>query len=123
MPPRSSARPHLAALLGVGPRPERRQVRRLTPGRLTPCLITAAPEAEPVPDWVCNLFVRGAGLVAGRPFDPGAVLPVLINAGHTFAAAVELRVVRRFRAVSGDFFLGGEFTQPLSSDALLPFLL
>jgi hypothetical protein len=109
--------------IGNRRRTERRRAKRHAPARLTPCVIRPAEGAE-TPGWVHNLSVRGGGLLAGRPFAPGAVLTVLfINAAHTFALSVELRVVRCYRVVNGDYYLGGQFAQPLRHDEFLPFIM
>ena len=102
-------------------RVERRHARRLAPGRLTPCMIrTGGGES---PGWVHNLSVVGAGLLSARPFALGAPLTVLfINAAHTFAVTAELKVVRCYRVVNGDYYVGGQFTQPLRYDEMLPFM-
>src|SRR5205085_1001991 len=76
-------------------RAERRRARRVAPGQLTPCVIRpAGGDEEGLPGWVHNVSVRGAGLLSSRPFAPGDLLHVLfINAAHTFALSVEVRVV------------------------------
>ncbi len=102
---------------------ERRQARRLAPGRLTPCLIRAAG-ADETPGWVHNVSVRGAGLLSAQPFAPGTTLTVLfINAAHTFAVSAEIQIVRCYRVVNGDHYLGGQFLKPLRYDELLPFMM
>ncbi|HBI45893.1 MAG TPA: PilZ domain-containing protein, partial [Planctomycetales bacterium] len=35
----------------------------------------------------------------------------------------ELRVVRCYRVVNGDYYLGGPFAQPLRHDEILPFMM
>jgi hypothetical protein len=102
---------------------ERRRAKRLSPPRLTPCTIRTADGAETA-GWVHNLSVRGGGLLCGRGVSPGAMLTVLfINAAHTFALSAELRVVRCYRVVNGDYYLGGQFTQPLRYNEMLPFMM
>jgi hypothetical protein len=112
-----------SAVIGNRKPVERRRARRLKPARLTSCVIRPADSAE-MPGWVHNLSIRGGGLLAGRPFAPGAILTVLfINAAHTFALSTELRVVRCYRVVNGDYYLGGAFAQPLRHDEILPFMM
>ena len=102
---------------------ERRRSKRLSPTRLTPCMIRTAANGEAV-GWVHNVSVAGGGLLSSRPFDVGAALTVLfINAAHTFALSAEMRVVRCYRVVNGDYYLGGQFTQPLRYDEILPFMM
>jgi hypothetical protein len=102
---------------------ERRRAKRLSPARLTPCMIRSGDGAE-LPGWVHNVSVAGGGLLCGRPFVPGAALTVLfINAAHTFALSAELRVVRCYRVVNGDYYVGGQFAQPLRHDEILPFMM
>ena len=104
-------------------RAERRRARRMAPGRLTPCVIRAADAADDMPGWIHNVSVWGVGLLSPQPFAPGDILTVLlINAPHTFAISVEVRVVRCYRVVNGDYFLGGQFPGPLRYDELLPFM-
>ena len=104
-------------------RAERRRARRMAPGRLTPCLIRPDEGGDELPGWVHNMSVAGAGLLSARPFAIGHVMTVLfINAAHTFALSAEVRVVRSYRVVNGDTFLGCQFTQPLRYDEMLPFL-
>jgi hypothetical protein len=104
-------------------RVERRRAKRLSPARLTPCTIRAADDAE-TPGWVHNLSVRGSGLLCGQSVPPGAMLTVLfVNAAHTFALSAEVRVVRCYRVVNGDYYVGGQFTQPLRHDEILPFIM
>jgi hypothetical protein len=118
------ARLNLSNLSPPRPPAERRTSRRLTPGRLTPCLLTPPGAEEPIGGWLHNLSLKGAGFLVDRPFAPGTALRMLlINAAHTFATPAELQVVRCFRVVNGDFYLGGQFTHPLSHDALFPFLI
>ncbi len=113
----------VAKLAAERRRAERRRSRRIAPGRLTPCIIRVVGEDEELPGWVHNLSVRGAGLLCARPFATGDVLAVLfINSAHTFALSAEMRVVRGYRVVNGDHFLGGQFPQPLRYDELLPFM-
>ena len=102
-------------------RAERRQARRLAPGRLTPCTIQV--EGDENPGWVHNLSVAGAGLLSGLPYPAGTALTVLfINAAHTFALTADLQVVRCYRVVNGDYYLGGRFVKPLRYDEMLPFM-
>jgi hypothetical protein len=101
---------------------ERRRAKRLLPARLTPCKIRAADGAETA-GWVHNLSVRGGGLLAGQSAAPGAILTVVfINAAHTFALSAQFKVVRCYRVVNGDYYVGGQFTQPLRHDEMLPFM-
>ncbi len=48
---------------------------------------------------------------------------LFVNAPHTFALSAELRVVRCYRVVNGDYYLGGQFTQPLGYNEILPFMI
>jgi hypothetical protein len=112
----------IAAVIGRR-RSERRRARRLSPVRLTPCMIRADAASEELPGWVHNLSVCGAGLLCARPFEPETSITVLfINAAHTFALSASFHVIRCYRVVNGDYFLGGQFTQPLRYDELLPFM-
>jgi hypothetical protein len=112
----------LTALVRKRKRLERRAAKRMFPSDLTPCLVRAPGDAEPRAAWLHNLSVRGLGLLTDRGYEPGTRLQVrIVNASHTFCLGVELTVVRGRRILSGDYFLGGEFTRVLDYSELLPF--
>jgi hypothetical protein len=113
----------IAALVQRRIQVERREVKRLAPGQRTLCLIRNGDEEPPVVA-VHNLSTKGVGLLSEREYPPGTVLPLLIvNGSNTFAVAVELKVVRTFRVVSGRWFLGGPFIRPLRHDELRPLMM
>jgi PilZ domain len=113
----------LSGLVGKRGRADRRTFRRLTPGHLTPCHVRV-PGNEQRSAWVHNLSLRGVGILADREFTPGTRLGLLlVNAAHTFALSVEMDVVRCFRVVNGDFFVGGQFDRQLGHDELMPFMM
>lgn len=114
----------LSRLIGKRSRLERRAFRRLTPGNLTPCQIRRPGAAAPKPAWVHNLSLRGAGILTDEEFAPGTtMLLLLVNAAHTFALSVEMDVVRCFRVVNGDYFVGGQFHRLLEHNELMPFMM
>jgi hypothetical protein len=114
----------LSSLVGRRPRPERREHRRLTPGRLTPCHLSVLGEEGQRPAWVHNLSMRGAGVLTDVEYPIGAkVLILLVNAAHTYSLTIEMKTARCFRVVNGDYFVGGRFTRELTHDELLPFML
>jgi hypothetical protein len=103
---------------------ERREARRLIPGKLTPCLVCVSGEATQSASWVHNLSVRGLGVLSRRPVPVGTTIrAVLINAAHTFAIAVEAVVVRTYLVYNGDSFLGCQFLETLRYDQIIPFLM
>jgi hypothetical protein len=103
---------------------DRRAFRRLTPGHLTPCQIRAAGNEAPRPARTHNLSLGGAGILSDREYSPGTLVSLLIvNAAHTFALSVEMEVVRCFRVVNGDYFIGGRFRRKLEHNELMPFML
>jgi hypothetical protein len=114
----------MSALVQRRSRPhERREVKRLAPGQVTPCTLTP-PAGQSTPAWVHNLSIKGIGILAEQEHRPGAVLRVLlVNAAHVFALSVEVEVVRCFRLVTGEYFVGGKFRRTLSPDELRPFML
>jgi hypothetical protein len=114
----------LSNLVGKRERVERRAFRRLTPGHLTPCQVRLPGEDQARSAWVHNLSLRGAGLLTDRECPLGTRMGILlINAAHTFALSVEMDVVRCFRVVNGDHFVGGQFTRQLRHDELMPFMM
>ncbi len=114
----------MTALVGRRSRPaERRECKRLAPGQVTPCTLTP-PGGPPVAGWVHNLSVKGIGILADEEHRPGTLLRVLVvNASHVFALSVDVEVVRCFRLVTGEYFVGGQFRRALSPDELRPFML
>jgi PilZ domain-containing protein len=114
----------MTALVQRRARPaERRKAKRLAPGQATPCTL-AVPGGQPSGGWVHNISVKGVGLLADQEHRPGTLLRVLIvNAAHVYALSVEVEVVRCFRLVTGEHFIGGQFRRALSPDELGPFML
>jgi hypothetical protein len=114
----------LASVVGKRTRSERRAFRRLTPGHLTPCHVRLSGEEKPRSAWVHNLSLRGAGILTDQDFPVGTVLSLLlVNSPHTFALSIEMDVVRCFRVVNGDYFVGGQFKRQLRHDELMPFMM
>lgn len=111
--------------LGLTPvaRPDRRNSRRIVPGRLTPCRIEA-DGLPPTDAMLHNVSLAGAAVLASHPFLPGtSVRLLLVNAAHTFALQRLWTVVRCTRIFQGDYFLAGHFPEPLGYEDVLPFLL
>ena len=103
---------------------ERRSQKRIVPVQRTLCLLQVPGEQEQSTTVVQNLSRKGIGVLVDREHLPGTVLTaLLVNASHTFAVKRKLKVVRCFRMVSGDYFVGGRFRTALSPDELLPFML
>jgi PilZ domain len=114
----------LSALVGRRSRAERRVTKRLFPGAMTPCEVQKVGESDRQAAWLHNLSVKGAGLMVDQEIAPGTLLRLLVvNAPHTFALAVELRVVRCSRIINGDYFVGGQFTHDVTHADLVPFIL
>jgi hypothetical protein len=113
----------IASLVRRRVKNSRRQVKRLPPAQPTLCVIRQHGQPEPANATIQNLSSKGAGLLADREYRPGTVINLLlVNAAHTFALAVDLKVVRCFRTAGGDYFLGGPFTRSLRHDELAPFM-
>jgi hypothetical protein len=103
---------------------ERRRAKRLAPGQATPCVVKVPDEDRELPARVQNLSVGGLGVLTTDSLPVNASLQiVLINGPHTYALTVGARVARCFRAVKGDYYLGCQFSKPLTYDELAPFLL
>jgi hypothetical protein len=114
----------LSNLVSKRNRTERRAFRRLTPGHLTPCQIRGNEDFEPKSAWVHNLSLLGAGVLTDHEYSSGSkVKLLLVNGAHTFALSVEMNVVRCFRVVNGDYFVGGQFTRQLNHEELMPFMI
>jgi hypothetical protein len=114
----------LTALVSRRSRNERRITKRLIPGALTPCEVQIAGEDTRHAAWLHNLSVKGAGLLVEHEYPPGTLVRLLvINAAHTFALAVEMRVARCQRIINGDYFIGGQFTREVAHQELVPFIL
>jgi hypothetical protein len=113
----------LTALVGRRHRAERRVAKRLFPGAMTPCEVQRADEDTRHSAWLHNLSCKGAGLLVADEYLPGTLVRVLVvNAAHTFALSVHLRVVRCQRIINGEYFIGGEFTREVPHEELVPFI-
>ncbi len=103
---------------------ERRAAKRLAPGQRTVCLIRPKEDATPLTGLVQNLSVKGIGLLLDGEPPPGTVLRLLlVNGSHTFAVAVEMKVVRSCHIAGSQWFLAGPFVQPLRYEELVPFMM
>jgi hypothetical protein len=103
---------------------ERRGSKRVVPVHRTLCLVQVPGEADRATAVVQNISVNGVGVLVDREYLPGTVLNVLlVNASHTFAAAMELKVVRCFRVAVNRYFLAGPFARPLTHDEAVPFII
>jgi hypothetical protein len=113
----------IAALVRRRPREERRGAKRLAPSALTACQIRKAGDNQSYPAWIHNLSKTGVGVLTPTSFPAGTKIEIIIiNAAHTFALTVEVVVVRCARVVSGNYLLGGEFTNALQHDEMVPFM-
>jgi hypothetical protein len=113
----------LAALVQRRNPVERREVKRLPPGERTVCMVRNGGDHPPVVA-IHNLSLKGAGLLTDRECPLGTVLSLLlVNGTHTFAVAVELKVVRTFRVGGGHWFVAGPFDRPLRHDELRPLMM
>jgi hypothetical protein len=115
---------NIVALIHARPqRPERRQFKRLYTTYKTPCLFETPDGTDRISAWIYDVSTQGIGILAQRAVPPGTTLrTLLVNAAHTCARPVEVEVVRCLRAAHGNFLLGGTFTQPLSHEELVPFI-
>ncbi len=113
----------LSALVRRRPRVERRAAKRLTPGAMTPCQVRPAGGDDATAAWIHNLSRTGVGIITPAALPPGTMIEILMcNSAHTFSLTGRVRVVRCMRVVSGHFLLGGEFTDALQHDELIPFM-
>jgi hypothetical protein len=120
----SQIRNKLALLAQRRLRVERRQVKRLILHQRTICQVRL-PGGEFSPAGsVQNLSLQGVGLLTERDYPPGTCLHVLlVNAPHTFALALDMKVVRSFRAANGLYYVGGPFTHQLLHEEVVPFVI
>jgi hypothetical protein len=103
---------------------ERRSGKRLVPGQKTLCVLQLPGEEARIVGAVQNLSVRGVGILVDRPVPLGTQPhALLINASHTFAVAVDLKIVRLFRVTGGQYFLGAPFYRELSHEEFVPFVM
>jgi hypothetical protein len=115
--------PRLSNLVQKPGRSERRAARRVTPAQVVPCLLQPEGKAEGIAGWVHNLSSRGVGVMTEKNLGTGALLTILlVNASHTYAVSLQGQVVRSFRVISGDYFLGCEFNRGLTHEELMPFI-
>jgi hypothetical protein len=114
----------LSALIGRPKRSERRVSKRIVPGAETPCEVQRVGEETRHSARLHNLSAKGAGLLVDCEYPKGTEVRVLVvNAAHTFALALEMRVARCQRTLNGDFLIGGPFTRAVTHQELVPFIL
>ena len=102
---------------------ERRASTRYPCNLATSCRLIASVEGDTWPGRVRNISVGGISLVLSHPVDAGTLLAVeLRRTTHNFSRAVQVRVIYCIEHPSGDFILGGYFTNPLDDDELKAFL-
>jgi len=103
---------------------ERRNGKRVAPMQRTLCLLQPPGETNQATAIVQNLSLKGVGVHVDREYPVGTILrALLVNAPHTFSVALELKVVRCFRAAPNLYFLAGPFGRPLTHDEVVPFIL
>jgi hypothetical protein len=103
---------------------DRREVRRVAPAHRTLCTFQRRGTSSSVTAAVHNLSPKGLGLLSPVECPTGTVLSLLlVNASSTFALAIEMTVVRCFRAAGDRYFLGGPFARILRHDEIIPFLI
>jgi hypothetical protein len=113
----------LSAYARRRPRQERRAAKRLTPGAMTPCQIRPSGDAATTAAWIHNLSKNGVGIITPTALPVGTMIEILmVNSAHIFALSSQVKVARCTRVVSGHFLLGGEFTNALQHDELVPFM-
>lgn len=102
---------------------ERRGGKRVVPARHTLCLIRRPGEDQASKVVVQNLSLKGIALLADREHPAGTLLPLLlINAAHTYSVAVDLRIVRCFRAAANQYLVAGPFERALLHEEVVPFI-
>lgn len=68
---------------------------------------------------VVNLSSTGIGLTLGRRFEPGTIVTAMLaNADRTFEIRVDVRVVRSRRSEGKQWYVGGDFTEPLAKESV-----
>jgi hypothetical protein len=112
----------ISALFQRRPREERRGAKRLTPNAMTPCQVHLADDSASFSAWLNNLSKTGVGILSPRDLPPGTLIHIVItNAASTFALSGAVKVMRNIRVVGGNYLLGGEFTNELQHDEMVPF--
>lgn len=105
-------------------RSDRRQAKRFIPRQVSPCTLELPGENGPTAAWVHNLSALGVALLTDREYAADTVLQaLLVNGPHTYSLRVAITVIRCFRVITGDFYVGARFDRPLDHDELLPFLI
>jgi hypothetical protein len=68
---------------------------------------------------VLNLSATGIGVLLGRRFERGTVVPIVLeNPARTFRIRADVQVVRSLRSEGNQWFLGAAFTKPLEKRSL-----
>jgi hypothetical protein len=120
---KASLRSKLSALVQRRLHVERRSEKRVEPMQRTLCLIQTPGENVQTTAIVQNLSPKGIGVHVDREYAVGTILHViLVNASHTFSVALDLKIVRSFRAGPQKYFIAGPFTRALRHEELVPFI-
>ena len=113
----------ISALFQRRPRQERRGAKRLAPSALTPCQVRVGDDPTPFSALLHNLSKTGVGILSPKDLPPGTLIQIVItNAASTFALSGSVKVMRNIRVVGGQYLLGGEFTNELQHDEMVPFI-
>lgn len=103
------------------PRPLERRANQRHPCNLeTSCRLLAAVGDDFWTTRVRNISPGGISLIVHQPVEPGTVLSVelLDRTTQRFSATLQVRVVYAVEHPSGEWIIGGSFTNRLSNDEL-----
>lgn len=98
---------------------EKRRAPRRRPARETIAHLRNADGFDMGTGLVWNLSTSGVSLLFDRPLEPGLPLQVeLIGPGLPGPIRREIEIIHRSPLQTGDYFLGGHFTEALAEEEL-----
>jgi hypothetical protein len=101
---------------------ERRRAARRRPTQDTVCHLTALDGAEAGCGLVWNVSTTGISMLLHIGLEPGALLGAELSNAAGARLRVGLSVVHLTRLRTGDYVLGGQFSEALDEDELRPFV-
>lgn len=102
---------------------ERRRAARRHPAHGTVCRLLEADGDDLGCGLVWNLSTTGVSMLLHLRIEPGTQLVAELTNAAGDVVRVGLSVVHLSRLRTGDFVLGGQFSQPLDESELHPFVL
>lgn len=101
---------------------ERRGAKRVSPSRVTSCVLIRLPENSPVTVSIKDLSTTGFGFICRKPIEQGKFLAVDLQGANQFSRVFRVQVVHSTPQKDGTFVLGCIHVNELTEEDLEPFI-